>query len=45
MFVDPRGEVLAEAGDGEELLTADLDPRAVRSFRREFSALADRVFR
>ncbi|MBP8256797.1 MAG: carbon-nitrogen family hydrolase [Opitutaceae bacterium] len=45
MFVDPRGEVLAEAGDGEELLTADIDPRAVRSFRREFSALADRVFR
>lgn len=45
MFVDPRGQVIAEAGDGEELLTADIDPRAVRTFRREFSALADRVFK
>ncbi len=44
VFVNPRGEVIAEAGDGEELLTAEVDPGAVRAIRREFTALTDRVF-
>jgi len=44
VFVDPRGAVIAEAGVGEELLTAEIDPKAVRAARREFSALSDRVF-
>lgn len=44
VFVNPRGEVIAEAGDGGELLTAEIDPGAVRDVRREFTALSDRVF-
>ncbi len=44
VFVHPRGEVIAEAGAGEESLTAEIAPGAVRAARREFSALADRVF-
>lgn len=44
VFVNPHGEVIAEAGDGEELLTAEIEPGAVRAARSEFSALTDRVF-
>jgi len=44
LFINPHGEVIAEAGKGEELLTADIDPGAVRKARTEFSALDDRVF-
>ena len=40
--VDPWGEVLAEAGDGEEVLVVDLDPRAVAATRASFPVLADR---
>jgi predicted amidohydrolase len=43
LFVDPFGNVIAEAGDGEELLTVDVDPERAREFRREFPALKDRV--
>ncbi|WP_329572254.1 carbon-nitrogen family hydrolase [Kitasatospora sp. NBC_01266] len=41
--IDPWGEVLAEAGAGEEVLVADLDPRSVAAVRAEFPALRDRV--
>jgi predicted amidohydrolase len=41
--VDPWGEVLAEAGEAEEVLTADLDPGKVAKTREEFPALRDRV--
>ncbi|MFC4034249.1 carbon-nitrogen family hydrolase [Streptomyces polygonati] len=43
MVVDPWGEVLAEAGPGEQLLTVDLDPARVTSTRVDFPVLRDRV--
>ncbi|WP_255949584.1 carbon-nitrogen family hydrolase [Streptomyces odontomachi] len=41
--VDPWGEVLAEAGPGEEILTVDLDPAKVGETRERFPVLKDRV--
>ncbi|MFE0735342.1 carbon-nitrogen family hydrolase [Streptomyces sp. NPDC058855] len=41
--VDPWGEVLAEAGPGEETLRAVLDPKKVATTREQFPALKDRV--
>jgi predicted amidohydrolase len=41
--VGPWGEVLAEAGDGEEVLTVELDPGRVAATREEFPVLRDRV--
>ena len=43
VVVDPWGEVLAEAGPGEEVLTADFDPATVAGTRDRFPALKDRV--
>ncbi|MET7377877.1 carbon-nitrogen family hydrolase [Streptomyces sp. NPDC005526] len=43
IVVDPWGEVLAEAGSGEEVLTVDLDPGKVATTREQFPALKDRV--
>ncbi|GHG58878.1 carbon-nitrogen family hydrolase [Streptomyces griseocarneus] len=43
VVVDPWGEVLAEAGHDEEILTADLDTARVAKIREEFPALKDRV--
>ena len=40
-IVDPRGRILAEAGEGEETIVADLDLEAVQAYRREFPVLAD----
>ena len=42
MVVDPWGEVLAEAGDGEEVLVVDLDDELVARTRASFPVLADR---
>ena len=42
MIVDPFGRVLAEAGDGERLITADLDLEILRQYRKEFPARTDR---
>lgn len=36
------GRVLAEAGDGEEVLVAELDPAETARYRREFPVLRDR---
>jgi predicted amidohydrolase len=40
--VDPTGEVLAEAGEDEEVLSVDLDPAVVTSWRERFPVMADR---
>ncbi len=43
VVVDPWGEVLAEAGPDEEVLTVDLDPARVAKTRADFPVLRDRV--
>ncbi|GAA3818538.1 carbon-nitrogen family hydrolase [Streptomyces chiangmaiensis] len=43
IVVDPWGEVLAEAGPDEEILTVEFDPAKVATTREEFPALKDRV--
>ncbi|MEU9715271.1 carbon-nitrogen family hydrolase [Streptomyces sp. NPDC047976] len=43
LVVDPWGEVLAEAGPGEAVLTVDLDPAKVAETRDQFPALKDRT--
>lgn len=42
MIVDPLGDVLAEAGDGEESISATLDPEVVASARETNPSLANR---
>jgi predicted amidohydrolase len=42
VVVDPTGAVVAEAGEAEEILYADVDPAAVATWRRSFPALTDR---
>ncbi|MDQ0697262.1 MULTISPECIES: carbon-nitrogen family hydrolase [Streptomyces] len=42
IVVDPWGEVLAQAGADEEILTVELDADKVRATREQFPALKDR---
>lgn len=44
MIVDPLGRVIAEGGEGECFVSADIDPNFVNAVRNEFSVLDDRVF-
>jgi len=41
LIVDPRGAVLAEAGDGPQVLTVTVDVEAVRRYRTELPFLRD----
>ncbi|QUH03801.1 carbon-nitrogen family hydrolase [Saccharopolyspora erythraea] len=43
LVVDPWGEVLAEAGDDEEVITADVDVSEVRTLRADLPVLGDRI--
>ncbi|QWB24388.1 MULTISPECIES: carbon-nitrogen family hydrolase [Streptomyces] len=43
IVVDPWGEVLAEAGADEEVLTVEFDPGKVATTREQFPALKDRL--
>jgi len=40
--VDPQGRVIAEAGEGEEIVIADVDPAASTQWREAFPVLGDR---
>jgi predicted amidohydrolase len=42
MIVGPFGEACAQAGDGETIITADIDPAHVRTVRAEYPFLQDR---
>lgn len=42
VVVDPLGELVADAGDGERWLSAELDLAKLRAWRQEFPALRDR---
>ena len=42
MVIDPQGDVVAEAGPGEEVLSASVDPARVAAWRSAFPALEDR---
>ncbi len=45
MIIDPLGQVIAEGGQKEEVVTAEIDPGLVDTVRSEFSFLDNRVFR
>lgn len=44
MVVDPTGQVVAQAGAGEQVLYAQLDPEVTKRWRSAFPVLADRRF-
>jgi len=41
LVVDPHGGVLVDAGDGEKVVTAELNPVVVSKWREDFPALRD----
>jgi len=41
LVVSPRGEILAQAGAGPQILTAEIDLNDLRAYRRDFPALRD----
>jgi predicted amidohydrolase len=41
LAVGPTGDVIAEGGTGEEILTVEIDPGAVRAWREKFPAWRD----
>lgn len=42
VVVDPQGTVIAEAGDGETVLFADIEPGRAQEWRKAFPVLGDR---
>ncbi|MFH2125127.1 MAG: nitrilase-related carbon-nitrogen hydrolase, partial [Pseudomonadota bacterium] len=45
MVVSPAGDVLARAGEDEQIISLEIDPQAVDRLRAEFPAVSDRVFK
>jgi omega-amidase len=41
LIIDPRGEVLADAGNGEGIISAEIDLDALLAYRRDFPAIDD----
>jgi predicted amidohydrolase len=41
MIIDPHGKIIADAGAEEHIISAEIDPSAVRSWRTDFPALRD----
>jgi predicted amidohydrolase len=41
VIVNPHGDILADAGDGEKVISADVDVQNVIKWRADFPALAD----
>jgi predicted amidohydrolase len=39
--VDPHGIIVADAGEREQVLKAEIDPAVVRDWRAQFPALCD----
>src|SRR5450432_2479191 len=40
-IIDPRGEILVDAGESETVISAEIDLAALKSYRKDFPALAD----
>jgi omega-amidase len=41
VIVNEHGTVLADAGDGQKVIFADVDPKTIRQWRMDFPALSD----
>lgn len=41
MIIDPHGNIVADAGQAEGVISAEIDPEVVRHWRRDFPALSD----
>ena len=41
LIVNQHGDVLADAGDGQKIISAEVDARAIRAWRQDFPALKD----
>ena len=41
VIVNPHGDILADAGDGEKVISADVEVQNVIKWRADFPALAD----
>ncbi len=42
MMIDPWGEIIAEAGEGEEIITAEIDLEIVKEIRKQIPVFEDR---